>query len=107
MLVYTPLNKAPTFAVVWYNHQWHECYSEARTYKPFLGPIRAEVHATDVIEEAQPKEPMIKESTTDDKRELDTTFRYTPATIALSRLGSTHREEQEPWVPLITPTTDA
>ena len=32
VLVYAPPNKAPAFAVVWYNHQWHECYSEARTY---------------------------------------------------------------------------
>ena len=32
MLVYAPPNKAPAFAIVWYNGQWHECYSEAKTY---------------------------------------------------------------------------
>ena len=74
MLVYAPPNKAPAFAVVWYNRQWHKCYSEARTYKPFLGPIQAEVHATDVAEETQPDEPTAEESTIEDEREPDTTF---------------------------------
>ena len=67
MLVYAPPNKAPAFAIVWYNGQWHECYSEARTYKPFLGPIQAEVHTTDVAEETQPDEPTAEDSTTEDK----------------------------------------
>ncbi len=74
VLVYTPPNKAPAFAVVWYNGQWHECYSEAKTYKLFLRPIRAEVHATDVAEETQPDEPAAEDSTTEDEREPDTTF---------------------------------
>ena len=39
MLVYAPLNKAPAFTIIWYNGQWHECYSEAKTYRPFLGPV--------------------------------------------------------------------
>ena len=52
MLVYAPPNKAPAFAVIWYNGQWHECYSEARTYRPFLGPIHTEVHATNIAEES-------------------------------------------------------
>ena len=38
MLVYAPPSKALAFAVVWYNGQWHKCYSEAKTYKLFLGP---------------------------------------------------------------------
>ena len=92
VLVYAPLNKAPAFAVVWYNGQWHECYSEARTYKPFLGPIQAEVHTTDVAEETQPDEPTAKESTTEDERGPDTTFRNTLATVDTSSPGSTHRE---------------
>src|SRR6266851_4153639 len=79
MLVYTPPNKALAFAVVWYNGQWHECYSKARTYKPFLGPIQAEVHVSNTTEEAQPDEPTAEDSTTEDEREPDTTFRYTPA----------------------------
>jgi len=92
MLVYMPPNKAPAFTVVWYNNQWHECYSKAKTYRPFLGPIRAEVHTSDVVEESQPDEPP-EESTTDDEREPESTFRYAPATIAPSGPGSTHREE--------------
>ncbi len=32
VLVYAPPSKAPAFAVIWYNHQWHECFSEAKTY---------------------------------------------------------------------------
>jgi len=54
---------------VWYNGNWHECYSEARTYKPFLRPIRAEVHVTDVAEESQPDKPTAEDSTTEDERE--------------------------------------
>src|SRR6266853_4982733 len=90
VLVYAPPNKAPAFAVIWYNRQWHECYSEAKTYKPFLGPIRAEVHVTDIAEETQPDEPTAEDSTTEDKREPDTTFRNTPATLKTSGLGSAH-----------------
>ncbi len=74
VLVYAPPNKAPAFAVIWYNGQWHECYSEAKTYKPFLGPIRAEVHATNITEESQPDEPTAEDSTTEDEREPDMTF---------------------------------
>ena len=106
MLVYVPLNKAPAFAVVWYNGQWHKCYSEAKTYKPFLGPIRVEVHVTNIAEESQPDEPAVEESTTEDEREADVTFQYTPAIINTSSPGGAHREDREPWVPLITPTTD-
>ena len=90
MLVYAPPSKAPAFAIVWYNNQWHECYSEAKTYRPFLGPVRVEVHTTDVAEETQPDEPTAEESTTDDEREPDTTFRYAPADIDISSPGSTH-----------------
>src|SRR6266851_5316326 len=106
VLVYAPPSKAPAFAVIWYNNQWHECYSEAKTYQPFLGPIRVEVHATDVVVEIQSDEPTAEESTTDDERESDMTFQYTPANIKISGPGSTHREDQQQWTPLITPTTD-
>src|SRR5216683_5768359 len=81
VLVYAPPNKAPAFAVVWYNGQWHECYSKVKTYKPFLGPIRVEVHVTNIAEESQPDEPAVEESTTEDEREADVTFQYTPAII--------------------------
>jgi len=74
VLVYTPEGKAQPYAVVWYNNHWHKCYSKARTYRPFLGPIRTEVHATDVIEESQPDEPAREDSTTEDERELDMTI---------------------------------
>ncbi len=36
--------------------------------------------------------------------EQDTTIRHTPATIEISGPRSTHREDREPWAPLITPT---
>ncbi len=90
MLVYAPPGKAQPYAVVWYNGQWHKCYSKARTYRPFLGPIRTEVHATNVTEESQPEEPAAKDSATEDERELDTSIRNAPATIEVSGLGSTH-----------------
>src|SRR5216683_780009 len=106
VLVYAPSNKAPAFAVIWYNGQWHKCYSEVKTYKPFLGPIQIEVHVTDVAEENQPDKPTAEESMTEDEQEPNTTFRYAPATIDTSGPGSAHREDQEPWIPLITPTTD-
>ncbi len=104
VLVYAPLGKAQPYAVVWYNGQWHKCYSEARTYRPFLGPIRTEVHTSDVAEESQPDEPATEDSATKDERELDTSIQNAPATIKVSSPGSTHREDQEPWAPLITPT---
>ncbi len=66
VLVYAPPNKAPAFAIVWYNRQWHKCYSEAKTYRPFLGPVRVEVHTTNVTEESQPDKPP-EESTTEDE----------------------------------------
>ncbi len=71
MLVYTPNRKVKPYTVVWYNGHWHECYSEPRTYRLFLGPIRTEVHATDVAEESQPDEPREEDSTIEDERESD------------------------------------
>ncbi len=96
MLVYVPPNKAPAFAVVWYDGQWHKCYSEAKTYKPFLGPICAEVHATNIAEENHPDEPAAEDSTTKDEGESNMTFRYAPANIKTSGPGSAHREDREP-----------
>ena len=32
ILVYVPEGKCKPYAVVWYNNQWHECYSESWTY---------------------------------------------------------------------------
>jgi len=58
------------------------------------------------VEEIQPDEPTAEDSNTEGEREPKTTFRYAPATIEVSGPGSTHREDQEPWVPLITPTAD-
>ncbi len=72
MLIYTPKGKAKPYAVVQYNGNWHECYSEARTYQPFLEPIRTEVYATDIAEKTQPDEPNEEGSTTEDEREADT-----------------------------------
>ncbi len=90
VLVYTPPGKAQPYTVVWHDRLWHECYSEARTYRPFLGPRRTEVHATNIAEEIQPDEPTADESTTEDERELDTSIQNTPATIKISSPGSTH-----------------
>ena len=74
MLVYALEGKAQPYTVVWYNRHWHECYSEARTYKPFLEPIRTEVYTTDIVEESQPDEPTREDSTTKDERDLDATI---------------------------------
>jgi len=93
VLVYTLEGKDQLYAIVWYNGNWHKCYSEARTYKPFLGPIRAEVHATDIAEESQPDEPTGEDPTTEDERDLDATIQNAPATIEISGPGSTHQED--------------
>ena len=71
LLVYTLEGKAQPYTVVWHNRNWHKCYSEARTYKLFLGSIRTEVHATDVVEESQPDELAAEDSATKDEGELD------------------------------------
>src|SRR5712671_5552992 len=104
LLVYAPEGKAQPYTVVWHNGNWHKCYSEARTYRPFLGPIRTEVHTTNITEESQPDEPTIKDSAINDDEELNMSIRNTLATIKASGPGSSHREDQEPWAPLITPT---
>jgi len=105
VLVYIPSRKHKPYTVVWHNNQWHECYSKARTYRPYLGPFRDKVHATDTIKTNQTDEPAEEDSTSEDDREQDHSICHTPATIKVSSPGSTHREDREPWAPLITPTT--
>jgi len=71
VLVYTPPKKAQLYIVVWYDGNWHECYAKAQTYKPFLEPIRTEVHVTDVAKESQPDKPTAEDSTIEEEKELN------------------------------------
>ncbi len=93
ILVYTLEGKLKLYTVVWYNGHWHECYSKPRTHRPFLGPIRMEVHATNIAEESQPDESNREDSTTKDEKEPDTYIQNTLATIVISSPESTHWED--------------
>src|SRR6266853_92238 len=93
VLVYIPSGKCKPYSVVWYSNQWHKCYSEARTYKPYLGPFREEVHAIDILEAKQADKPAKEDSTLEDEREQDTNIHNTLATIEISGPGSTHQED--------------
>ncbi len=90
VLVYIPDGKQKPYTVVWYDNHWCECYCKARTYRPYLGPIREEVHMTNAIELLQPDEPTEEDTASKDNTEQDTTIRHTPATIEVSSPESTH-----------------
>ena len=74
---------------------------------PFLGPFRPEVHATDLqvdlTEELTGNEDDL-ESETEDKPTQQNDLQNTSVIIDPEGPGSPHREDQELWAPLVTPT---
>ncbi len=90
ILVYVPNEKHKPYVVVCHNNQWHKCYSEAKTYRPYLGPFRDEVHMTDTVETKQTDDPTDEDSTLEDDAEQNNCIHHAPATIEVSSPGSTH-----------------
>jgi hypothetical protein len=95
VLVYRPPDRSETpFTVVRHEGHWHECFAENKTYKPFLGPRRPEVEASDK-DIKQTEEP--NEESASEAEGPDDQIHNAPVTIDPSGLGSTYRTDREPW----------
>ena len=74
---------------------------------PFLGPFRPEVHTTDLlvdpVEEKAGSEDNPETETEDELAQQDD-LQSTSVVIDPEGPGSPHREDREPWAPLVTPT---
>ncbi len=94
-----------TFPIICHQGRWYELYRDKPTNQGFLGPFCSEVHATDV--DVTPREEPVDKPEPDDsdeEDELESALRHTLVTIDPMSPGSPHREGQEPWAPLVTPT---
>ncbi len=94
------------FPIVCHQGWWYKLYHDKKTNQPFLGPFHSEVHATDTkvilveetVDQQDESEPEDK-----DKPKASEGLCHTSVIIDPMGLGSPHRENREPWVPLITP----
>ena len=94
-----------TFPIVCHQGWWYELYRDRQTNRGFLGPFCSKVHASDV--EVTPREGPADDSESNNTKEEDEpepTLHHASVVIDPASPGSPHREGQEPWAPLVTPT---
>src|SRR6266851_5637932 len=96
-----------TFPIVRHQGQWYELYCNKKTNQPFLGPFHSEVHTTniEVTPEEEPADNQDKSKLEDEDRpKISKSLCHTLVIIDPTGPGSPHRENREPWAPLVTPT---
>jgi len=95
-----------TFPIMCHQGWWYKLYRDRKNNRPYLGPFRSKVHATNV--EVTPTEESAdnqgeSKADEDDEPEADEGIHHTSVVIDPTGPGSPYREDREPWAPLITP----